>query len=556
MRSLFANLCLLLVSCVTGLALCEVSLRLFYPKYRHLAEAPFRSDAMRIWARTPNHRDIMVHPDTGLPHSLYHNNLALRQHRNFSEADLAAAINIGVFGDSFTENIRLPVPYSFTEPLDYLLNESGNVFNVLNFGVGGYGPGQSFLHYENFRYVDDLDYVVFLFFKNDIRNIYETNLFSLDVAGQLKRNEAIQPSRWGKIIQHLHISYLLLDVSGKLSSFIEEAAVNEKMRTMQRERYFNSRATALYQNMNMDNKDFKEALDIFRRLVRRWKQLVEQLGGRFYILTVPDLSRLPGMTDIFNEGEQQILHLHDCYRDYDDTFHWREWQNSPYRFKNDHHWNEAGNRLAAVCLYRLLEEEMGLPRLSEGKLQEALFQYYAAFGRGDPSEAGEQGEEAERPRSGEDGAAIREKYLALDMAAPLEDLKDEIRNVVAQRDKRIIASVFDVYLDRNHLIYVKEECRPADMPRAHFFLHVRPVDERDLPERRRPHGFDNMDFTQTGMEIGDRRCVIRRRLPAWPIRQISTGQFVRDDQGNYVHLWEGEFSMTQGTGVGERRAGN
>ena len=48
MRNLFPNLCLLLVSCAVGLALCEVSLRLFYPKYRHLADPQFRRDAERI----------------------------------------------------------------------------------------------------------------------------------------------------------------------------------------------------------------------------------------------------------------------------------------------------------------------------------------------------------------------------------------------------------------------------------------------------------------------------------------------------------------------------
>ena len=122
MRNLFANVCLVVVSCVVGLALCEASLRLFYPKYRYLADAQFIRDAERIWSRAPHQRSYEIHPDTGSVHSLYHNSLALRQNRDFSAADLAAATNIGVFGDSFVENIRLPVQYSFTEPLDYLLN--------------------------------------------------------------------------------------------------------------------------------------------------------------------------------------------------------------------------------------------------------------------------------------------------------------------------------------------------------------------------------------------------------------------------------------------------
>ncbi len=105
MSNLLAKLCLLLVSCLIGLSLCEVSPRLFFPKYRHLAEAQFHNDAKRIYARRPHARSRQRNPDTGWSHSYYHNNLALRQHWNFSETDLVSATNIGVFDDSFVENV-------------------------------------------------------------------------------------------------------------------------------------------------------------------------------------------------------------------------------------------------------------------------------------------------------------------------------------------------------------------------------------------------------------------------------------------------------------------
>ena len=177
MRNLFVNLGLLLVSCAAGLVLCEASLRLFYPKYRDLAEAQFHHHATRIWARIPNSRDWAYHPDTFRRHFLHHNNLALRQHRDFREGDLASATNVGVFGDSFVENIRMAAPYSFTEPLDYLLNQSARSFNVLNFGVDGAGPGQSFLRYANFRYAQDLDYVVYVYNHSDLADLPTMDCF-------------------------------------------------------------------------------------------------------------------------------------------------------------------------------------------------------------------------------------------------------------------------------------------------------------------------------------------------------------------------------------------
>ena len=549
MRKMFANLCLLLMASLVGLFLCEGSLRLFYPKYRDLVEASFRRDAIRIWARMPNSRDWKGHPDTRVLHTLYHNNLALRQHRDFSETDLASATNIGVFGDSFVENILMAVQYSFTEPLDYLLNQSGKRFNVLNFGVHGYAPSQSFLHYESFRHAKQLDSVLFVYCSNDLQELHETGLFHLDSEGQLRRHEAIRSSWWVPLIDRLHISYLILDVSGRLSSYrAANASVRRTLEDRRGERLWEWRRAFRHQG-RPDREYLKNSLEIFRRLIRHWKHMVEQNGSAFYFVNFSiDPVNFPPISSLLREEDVEVIDLDDCFEDADPAHTPRGWLQSPYRFKNDLHWNEAGNRLAAVCLYRVLEEAMRLPPLSEGKLQDALFQYYTAFEGEIPLKAKVEGRRS--GPSGEASAAIREKYLALDKNS---SLKDDLRLVVAQPDKRIIASDFDVYLDRNHLIYVREGCRPVDT-QADFFLHVIPVDEKDLPERRRQHGFENEDFSQQGLDIGDQQCVVRKRLPAYPIRRIRTGQFVRDARGNFVGLWGGEFSMDQDAGVEERQA--
>ncbi len=552
MKNLFANVCLLLVSCVAGLALCEVSLRLFYPKYRHFAEAQFRSDTMRLWARTPNARDWASSPEIFVPHSLYYNNLALRQHRDFSAADLDAATNIGVFGDSFVENTRVAAPYSFTEPLDYLLNQSGQRFNVLNFGVGGYGTGQSLLHYEDFRYAEDLDHVVYVYCRNDLWNLYAAGLFHLDKAGHLVRHEAMRASWWVPLIRGMHTPYLVLDASGRLSSVLAETTTHlEDLRRGFRDRHRGAKyrdMRAAFRRGRLVRDDQKTSLAIFRQLIRRWKHLAEHNGSTFSVVLLPMFPPQPFVLDLLHAEGVAVIDLYACFGDADPAHSQRRRSAPPYRFKNDWHWNATGNRLAAVCLYRVLEEKTGIPALSEDRLQEALFRYYAAFGGEIPPKAG--GEGTEGSISPKMVASIREKYTALEIRHSLQDVKAELRRLIAQRDKRIIASVFDVYLDRKRLLYVKEECRPADM-KARFFLHVIPVDARDLPAPRRAYGFDNRNFSQGYWELDDRRCVATGRLPVYPIRHIRTGQFVKDVQGNHVNLWEDEFSMDQGVGVEE-----
>ena len=384
-RKGIANACLLLVSCTVGLALCEVSLRLFYPKYRNLADAQFSRDAERLWSRMPHQRSYGTHPDTGSLHLLYHNNLALRQHRNFSSADLTSATNIGVFGDSYTENINMSVQYSFTEPLDYLLNQSGKRFNVLNFGVDGYGTGQSLLRYEHVRHAADLAHVLYVYCQNDLSNISTRDLFRLDEAGYLVRNEVMRVSWWKPLVKKWHATYLLLDVSDRLSSSLVEVTNNREdladlRRGLHRTRLERALKNSSRHGRLSDDKDADLSVEIFRRLLRRWKRLVEHNGNTFSVVLLPLYPPQPFIVDLLSAEGVEVIDLYACFSNADPAHPQRSWPSSPYRFKNDAHWNEAGNRLAAVCLYRDLEEKTGLPPLSEGRLQETLSQYYAAFG--------------------------------------------------------------------------------------------------------------------------------------------------------------------------------
>ena len=217
------NLSLSLVSCLLGVLLCELTLRNFYPKYQGAAESQFDRDPILLWSRLKNSRGWFRNPDSGSYHPYHHNNLRMRQHRDFSEMDLEDATNMGFFGDSFLENQGMESQYSLTEPLDYLLNLDHRQFNTLNFGVSAYGTGQSFLRYESFRYAETLDHVFYVFTDNDLRNIYENGLFYLDEAGELARSEAIRSSWWIRLVSGLHISYLLLDVGQRLPLVLGEA---------------------------------------------------------------------------------------------------------------------------------------------------------------------------------------------------------------------------------------------------------------------------------------------------------------------------------------------
>ena len=106
------------------------------------------------------------------------------------------------------------------------------------------------------------------------------------------------------------------------------------------------------------------------------------------------------------------------------------------------------------------------------------------------------------------------------------------------------APTWDVYLIENSLVYVKAPCARADTE-AMFFLALYPVDGNDLPDRRKQHGFDNLDFDFDWRgTVLDRRCMARIPLPEYDIARISTGQYV-PVEGGYHHLWEEDIRLEQ-----------
>lgn len=104
-----------------------------------------------------------------------------------------------------------------------------------------------------------------------------------------------------------------------------------------------------------------------------------------------------------------------------------------------------------------------------------------------------------------------------------------------------IRSTFDVYLGENALTYVKQPCARADAEET-FFLHLFPAHEDDLPDHRKQHGFDLLDFEfdWRGVRFDD-KCWTKRELPAYAIARIRTGQ------GN---AWQAEFEVSAANRTG------
>ena len=94
------------------------------------------------------------------------------------------------------------------------------------------------------------------------------------------------------------------------------------------------------------------------------------------------------------------------------------------------------------------------------------------------------------------------------------------------QEQPILRNAFDLYLQDNRLLYLRETCAAADTA-AGFFLHIIPEDVADLPAEQQAAGFANRDFVfaQRGAHF-EGKCLASVSLPDYPIREIRTGQYV------------------------------
>ena len=141
---------------------------------------------------------------------------------------------------------------------------------------------------------------------------------------------------------------------------------------------------------------------------------------------------------------------------------------------------------------------------------------------------------------------LHDQYMTYDIPiwylSLLRDKDDAYTNIGIEKGELIIRSNYDVYLDDDRAIYIKDPCFQSDIePR--FFLHVYPVDSDDLPAKSRQRGYDTLDFSFPGHGFrSGGKCLAIHELPRYAISRIETGQLTSGDGMTRV-VWEGSFAV-------------
>jgi len=368
------NVAAALLSLVLALAAAEGVLRLVRPRYEEAAESFARADSMRLWARPPYARYTRANPDTGSRHPVVHNAFGMRQHRDFPARREPGELRVGLFGDSYLENLGMAAPYSVSEVLDYLLNAHPGVrATVLNFGVSGYGTDQAYLSFAHEEAARDLDVALYVFAANDVRNLYENQLFELAPDGSLEERVARPPSGWKAVVGKLWLTQLVRDAWQRAFGETDEEA-DARRRAGQAERLVDATAQGIHADLvgERTSETTRHYVTLLQRLLARWRADAAARGVRFAVVLLPKWKE--GSLEPLFAGNE-VINLYTELARYGGG-------PRPWQFAQDGHWNERGNEVAAVHLMRHLESMLGLAPLDDDAVRSALGRYYRAFADG------------------------------------------------------------------------------------------------------------------------------------------------------------------------------
>ncbi len=217
---------------------------------------------------------------------------------------------------------------------------------------------KSYLKYLDFKARSELTHVFYLFFANDLRNIYENQLFDFN---KDEIGEPLSP-RINPVIdiaRKFHVVYLLLDSYVRLKAKIDNEtydpeALNKKvkrrfvadnLREARRERreIHDEYADSLVKDYLTDapSESSLEWAKRFRLLLDAWARDARDAGQEFVILVTPSQVSTDLAKKLF--GQQfagRTVYIIDYHAEGEGIV----------TFENDAHWNEQGNLRTANAI--------------------------------------------------------------------------------------------------------------------------------------------------------------------------------------------------------------
>jgi hypothetical protein len=243
----------------------------------------------------------------------YFNSHGFRDYeRTYEKA--ANTFRILVFGDSYVEALQVALPDAFPALLEKRLNEHSTAirFEVLNLGQSGFGTADEYMRYLNFgvKYAPDLVILAFLTGNDFLDNskflsqeshgfyfIFDKNhnlILDQSVLNNYQRSLTLPKRLFQDLAQK---SYLVNLISERLYLLREEIRTNRF-----KQHFTASRPPGMEQKLDQfdglniyladPSEHWKEAFDLTKALILKFRDAVEEHGARFVLVTLSNAAQV------------------------------------------------------------------------------------------------------------------------------------------------------------------------------------------------------------------------------------------------------------------------
>lgn len=365
-REMTVRIIVFLLSLVLAVLIAEILLRFFYPQNLNITKL----DQELSFVHKKSITSILQRQEFSTQVRISSQGL---RDREFERVKPSNVTRIAIVGDSFVFGFGVEEKDTFSKILERKLNLGGAAsYEVMNFGISGYGTEQELLLIKNEVLAYDPDIVVLSFYPNDVDDNMRRNLFSFS-NGTLSKNPPSSIHIFSKfrnfISWHSHLYSLTY------FSVID----NQQLKiTLRKWHILHSSEPDLNKNhtlmryLNDRNEDYQEAFDKTLALIQTAAYTVENHNSTFILLLIPekeqldesfmqelanknkinmgDINRTKIQQDIKTNFRASSLIILDLHKDFS-----KEMENGSsiqeLYFSIDGHWRKKGHEVAASSLY-------------------------------------------------------------------------------------------------------------------------------------------------------------------------------------------------------------
>jgi lysophospholipase L1-like esterase len=399
-KKLIENMLLLITVLIVCLLVTETVLRIFFPN----APSIYQPDDILLYKLVPNSSKVYEHNrENG------NRKVAVRINSwGFRGENFQFPSNrkrIVVYGDSFIEGEFSSLEDTFVKQLENELNaDNRDSFEVINAGVVGYGPDQESLKME--RELDALKpdlVVVSIFPANDFGDLVRNKIYRLNSEDELQLNSyELSPSIRSEMQMAAFPKWWHLQITREIRrAYGLSSGITEKVHQLLSGKRGQGKFDLFEEALGLAQRDYREyvldenntvknlfydyydadvafyperpsseyKIKLLEKVILRIRRIADSRGIPLVLLIIPSpidvldnyypvdrmkykKYRKSALTDIV-----ETIARRSGIRYLNLFPHFRKKDPQQYYFINDNHWNEAGQKLAAELLAKLIFSE-------------------------------------------------------------------------------------------------------------------------------------------------------------------------------------------------------